>query len=513
MTLDEIRERAEKDLYFFAQLVNPQYVYGDIHEQVFRWLQDAETEKQLILLPRAHLKSHCVAVWTTWMITKDPSTSIIYLVSGEDLGKAQMYAIKNMLTSETYRELWPDMINPEEGKRDKWSEWAINVDHPMRRQMGIRDNTLLLKTVKSNFTGLHCDYIVYDDVVVPQNAYTETGRVEVSRAISQSSSVLNPGGHIKAVGTRYHPRDAYYSFIESIVPLFNEKGEIVDEKRAWSVFEEKSETKGDLTGNYLWPRTKCEKTGKWYGFNPSVLAAIRAQYFDAGERAQFYAQYYNEPNDPESRRLGHDNFQYYDKKHLKLVDGHWHFRDRRLNTFCAVDFAFTDGTRSDYTAIAVIGVDFEGNIYVLDLVQFRTSKYDVYYEKILDIHLKWELKKIRVESNAGANLIADYLKSEIRKNGLRLTIDAKPANVKLGSKEQRIAAILEPRYENGDMWHYKAGLVHELEEQLMLERPPHDDLKDALAAAVEIAKPATRHSMRTNVTPLRAHPRFGGLVR
>jgi len=32
------------------------------------------------------------------------------------------------------------------------------------------------------------------------------------------------------------------------------------------------------------------------------------------------------------------------------------------------------------------------------------------------------------------------------------------------------------------MWHYKAGLIMELEEQLIQERPPHDDLKDALGS-------------------------------
>ena len=513
MTPNEIRERAESDLYYFARLLNPQYVYGDIHEKVFRWMQDGNADNKLLLLPRAHLKSHCVAVYTAWRITKDPATSIIYLVSGEDLGMGQMYAIKGMLTCDTYRALWPEMIEEDEGRREKWSAWAINVDHPARKEAATRDNTLILKTVKSNFTGLHCDEIMYDDVVVPGNAYTETGRTEVRRAVSQSSSVLNPGGRIVAAGTRYHPRDAYHNFKEEIIPQFNEDGEIVDEVPAWDIFEFKAEDRGDLTGNYLWPRTKSPKTGKWYGFDTKVLATIRAKYYSLGERAQFHAQYYNEPNDPESARLESDKFQYYDRKHLKLVDCDWHFQDRKLNVFAAVDFAFTDGTKSDYTAIAVIGRDFEGNIYVLDLDQFRTSKYDEYYKRILEIHRKWELRKIRVESNTGANLIADYIKQKIREEGLRLTLDSKATTAKSGAKEQRIAAILEPRYENGDIWHFKSGLTLELEEQLVQERPPHDDLKDALAAAVEISTPPSRHSQRKKIANIKAHPRFGGVIR
>lgn len=511
---EEIVYRAERDLFFFAKLINPQYVYGDIHEEVFRWLSKVDaSDNQLLLLPRAHLKSHCIAVWTVWQVTKDPTTSIIYLTSGEDLGMVQMYAMKNMFTSDIYTTFWPEMFYREEGKRNKWSAWAINVDHPKRREASIRDNTILVKTVKSNFTGLHCENIVYDDIVVPGNAYTETGRTEVRRAVSQSASVLNPGGTLKCVGTRYHPRDVYYDFKEEMVPVFDRDGTIVEEHHAWEIFERQVESLGDLTGAMLWPRIKCTKTHKWYGFNSAVLAGIRSKYYTLGERAQFFAQYYNEPNDPGSARLHHDDFQYYDKKHLQLLDGIWHFKEDRLNVFAAADFAFTDSTKSDYTAMAVIGRDSKGFIYVLDLVQFKTSRYETYYQEVMKLHRKWEFRRMKVESNAGANLIAYYIKERLREEGLKLVIDAKNTSSTAGRKEQRVAAILEPRYENGDMYHYKAGLIMELEEQLIQERPPHDDLKDALSMAVDISIAPARFASTKKVVQLNSHHRFGGHIR
>ena len=512
--LEEIRYRAENDLFYFAQLINPQYMYGDVHEEVFRWLsgQDAK-DNQLLLLPRAHLKSHCIAVWAVWQITRDPTTSIIYLVSGEDLGLVQMYAMKAMLTTPDYRTIWPEMIEKMEAKRDKWSAWAINVDHPDRKEAGIRDNSIIIKTVKGNFTGLHCEIIVYDDIVVPGNAYTNTGRTDVRRAVSQSASVLNPGGIIKCVGTRYHPIDVYNDFKEELVPEFDEDGNIVAEEKAWDILERQAEDRGDLTGDYLWPRIKCAKSGKWYGFDSKILAGIRSKYFTLGEKAQFHAQYYNEPNDPDSNRLSHDGFQYYDKKHLSLSEGDWYFKENKLNIYAAVDFAFTDSTKSDYTAMAVIGRDHKGYIFILDLVQFRTSRYETYYQEIMKLHRKWEFRKVKVESNAGANIIANYIKERIREEGLRLTLDAKNTSAGSGKKEHRIAATLEPRYENGDMWHYKAGLIMELEEQLVMARPPHDDLKDALAAAVEISISPARFGKMKQVVNIRSHARFGGVIR
>ena len=36
--IDEIKALAEDDLYTFAVLVNPKYLYGDVHKKVFKWL-------------------------------------------------------------------------------------------------------------------------------------------------------------------------------------------------------------------------------------------------------------------------------------------------------------------------------------------------------------------------------------------------------------------------------------------------------------------------------------------
>ena len=55
-------------------------------------------------------------------------------------------------------------------------------------------------------------------------------------------------------------------------------------------------------------------------------------------------------------------------------------------------------------------------------------------------------------------------------------------------KEERISAILEPRYSNQTIWHYKGGNCQVLEEELLMTNPEHDDVKDALASVVEIAK-------------------------
>ena len=200
--IDEIKALAESDLYTFAVLVNPKYLYGDVHKKGFKgWMQE-EHPNQLLLLPRGHLKSHCLAVWVAWWVTKNPDTTILYISATADLAEQQLYAIKNMLSSAIYTRYWPVMINPDEGKRAKWATTAISVDHPLRAEEGIRDFTVRTAGLTTNTTGWHAEIIVPDDVVVPENAYTSEGRKKCANAMSQMASILNTGGMIKGCGTR-----------------------------------------------------------------------------------------------------------------------------------------------------------------------------------------------------------------------------------------------------------------------------------------------------------------------
>ncbi len=511
----KVIDLCEHNLFAFAKLLNPHYSYGEIHEEVFAWLSDPEANaRQLLLLPRGHLKSHCLAVYAVWRITYKPWVSIVYLSAGEDLAKDQIYAIKNMMTSDTYRYYWPEMLNAEEGQREQWSAYSFNVDHPERKRRGIRDHTIIVKTVRSNAIGLHCDELLSDDVVVPAFAYTASGRAEVQRALAQFTSILNPGGKIKAVGTRYHPDDAYQAMIEAEFPLWDPDKKVFEGKaNLWDVFQRETEDVGNGTGNFIWPRTFNPDTGEGYGFDHQILAIIRADYESKGELAQYFCQYYNDPNAIALQRIDRSKFQYYDPKNLTLSGSSITYGGQRLAVFAAMDVAWTTSESSDYTAIAVIGVDHDNNIFVLDLQQFKTSTFADYYQQVIELHHKWGFKKIRVETNAGGHFVKQELERYVRQNGDVLSVEGKPTVNAEGKKPERHAATLEWRYDAQKVWHFKGGLTAELEDQIILERPRHDDLVDAFVAAIEIAKPPGKriHGHVTNVDDnVYYDSRFGG---
>lgn len=503
-----VREAAEADLAVFINLVHPQRVLGHVHKDLCSWWTRGDAKRnQLVLLPRDHGKSAMVAYRVAWEITRNPAVRVLYISSTANLAEKQLKFIKDILTSKIYRRYWPEMVHPDEGKREKWTSTEISVDHPKRAAEYIRDPTVFTGGLTTGLTGLHCDIAVLDDVVVKENAYSSEGRDKVQSQYSLLSSIEGADAQEWAVGTRYHPQDLYNSMQDMQEDIYNEDGELVGSEPVYEIFERKVEDIGDGTGQFLWPRQQ-RSDGKWFGFDMRILAQKRAKYLD---KTQFRAQYYNDPNDSESAPIKREFFQHYSRIHLRQHDGIWHYNGRRLNVFAAVDFAWSLTRKADSTSIVVVGVDANHNYYVLDIDRFKTDSIKVYYEHILKLHEKWGFRRIRAEATvAQAVIVRDIKENYVKKYGLALVIEEYRPTVK---KEERIHATLSPRYENMQIFHDRGGNWELLEEELVLQNPPHDDIKDCLAACIDIATPPSNVRRRTDEARYAGiiNSRFGGI--
>lgn len=509
-TVEEIKEAAEADLATFIRLIAPGRMLSSCHLEVIEWWEKQGAKShQLLLYPRDHMKSALVAFRVAWYLTKDPTLRILYISSTSNLAQKQLGFIKQIFESDIHRRYWPDHIIPDEGKREKWTNSEICLDHPLRKKEQIRDPSIFTGGLTTNLVGMHCDIAVLDDVVTNDNAYTNEGREKVRHQYSLLSSIEGAESLEWVVGTRYHPNDLYNDLMNMKQDVFDEEGFIAGQESIYEIFERVVEDRGDGTGQFLWPRQK-RKDGKWFGFSKEVLARKRGQYLD---RMQFRAQYYNDPSDPDDVPVDSSKFQYYDPKFLTRSRGNWYFKNERLNVFAAVDFAYSLKNTSDYTAIVVVGVDSDNSIYVLDIDRFRTDRVSTYYEHILSLVHKWDFRKLRAEITGAQKVIVNELRNNyIKPNAISLSIDEHSPNRHMGAKEERIQAILEPRYDNLQIWHYRGGNCHLLEEELQSRNPAHDDIKDALASVLEIVKKPSSNFVKNMMKPVETiiHSRFGG---
>jgi phage terminase large subunit-like protein len=508
VTVDQIRLAAESDLVTFIKLVAPEQVLGQCHEDVCNWWgrEDAKSH-QLLLFPRDHGKSRLVAYRVAWELTKDPTLRILYISATANLAEKQLGFIKSILTSEIYSRYWPDHVHPEDGKRTRWTNSEIMLDHPLRKAEKVRDPSVFTGGLTTSLTGMHCDIAVLDDIVVYENAYTGEGRNKVKSQYSLLSSIEGAEAKEWVVGTRYHPVDLYNDLLQMEEDIFDDDGNKVGQENIYEIFERPVEDRGDGTGQMLWPRSQ-RRDGKWFGFDIKVLAKKRGQYLDKG---QFRAQYYNDPSDPDNVPIESSRFQYYERKLLKEENGYWFYKDSKLNVFASIDFAFSLSKKADYTAIVVIGVDSQNNIYVLDIDRFRTDRITEYFEHILQLSTKWSFRKLRAEVTVGQQAIVKQLKELIKQHGLAISVDEFRPNKYQGNKDERISATLEPRYDNLQIWHYRGGNTQTLEEELQSRNPPHDDIKDALASAIDIAvKPFKNVRREKSSNIVWANNRFRG---
>lgn len=509
---EDKRKQAESDLLYFIELVHPKRFLGNIHREVIRWWTASDHNRhQLLLLPRDHMKSAMAAYLATWLLTRDPTLRILYISSTSNLAVKQLKFIKDILTSDTYRLYWPDMVRKEEVKREKWTEREISVDHPRRREESIRDPSVFTAGLTTNTVGLHCDIAILDDVVVANNVYTEDGRKKVKEQYGYLSSIEDVDAREIVVGTRYHPLDLYSTLIEMMTEEYDEAGSVT--KPLFDVFERPVESAGDGTGEFLWPRVQ-RSDGKWFGFNAQVLADKRSKY---DNKIHFRAQYYNDPQDAESSPIPRSLFQYYDPNFLYKKDYLWHFQKNRLNIAAAVDFAFSTKKGADSTSIVVVGVDGYHNYYILDIDRFKTDKISDYFQHILQLYQRWGFRNLRCEVSVAQKVIVNDLKDNyIRKHGLGISVEEFNPVRWEGSKEERIMATLQPKYANRQIWHYQSGNTQTLEEELILQNPAHDDVKDALTACIDYLQklaPSSYYSIKKDQSsPMQFHTRFGGTL-
>ena len=508
-TIEEIRIAAENDLVFFIQLIAPSQVLGSCHKDVIQWWNRPDAKHhQLLLFPRDHGKSRLVAYRVAWELTKDPTLRVLYISATANLAEKQLTFIKGLMTSDIFRRYWPEHIHPEEGKRSKWTNSEIALDHPLRKSENIRDPSVFTAGLTTGITGMHCDIAVLDDVVVSENAYTEEGRGKVRAQYSLLSSIEGADAKEWVVGTRYHPKDLYNDMMQMQEDIYDDTGDKTGSESIYETYERAIENYGDGTGEFLWPRQQ-RRDGKFFGFDARILAQKRGKYLD---RVQFRAQYYNSPDDPDNRPIDYNQFQYFERKFLKQDGGHWHYKNTRLNIVASVDFAYSTRKTADYTAIVVVGVDADNNIYVLDIVRFRTDKISEYFKHILDLYNRWGFRKLCAEVTAAQQAIVKSLKQDyIATHGLAIKVEEIRPTRHQGSKEERMEATLIPRYDNNQVYHYRGGNTQVLEEELVTKNPAHDDVKDALTTAIEHsvkpAKSVRRSNQDSNIV---FHPRFGG---
>lgn len=221
------------DVFLAVWNVIQNYKTPGLHFRTAIWLQKCweRGETRLMLQAfRASGKSTLAGLFSAWLLCRDPDLRILVLSAESNLSEAMARTIRKIIERHPLAaHLRPD--NPD--------QWAADSFTVRRNRIG-RDPSVLAKGLYANITGTRADFILCDDVEVPNTCDTAEKRARLRERLTENEFILVPGGRQLYIGTPH----SYYSiyadaprpeigedeiflkdFCRLNIPILNEKGE------------------------------------------------------------------------------------------------------------------------------------------------------------------------------------------------------------------------------------------------------------------------------------------------
>jgi hypothetical protein len=163
-------------------------------------LLTSDTLRKLIVLPRGSFKSSIACeAYPVWLLLNNPNLRILLDSEVYTNSKNFLRQIRAHLQSEKVVNLFGSF-----GPTENWNEGEITIS---QRKIIKKEASITCSGIGAVKVGQHYDWIIFDDLNSPNNSNTPEGREKVIQHYRMSISLLEPGGTIVVIGTRYHQND------------------------------------------------------------------------------------------------------------------------------------------------------------------------------------------------------------------------------------------------------------------------------------------------------------------
>lgn len=204
-----------KSLYLTAKyLLGYSEVNWRTHGEMIQVLEGPEKRK-LIIMPRGTFKtSIAIVAYPIWCLLNDPNERIMIDSELFTNAKRSLQEISQHLQSEKLVNLFGEFRGD-----GVWNDSEILIS---QRTIIKKEASLMASGIGAEKTGVHATRILSDDLCSPSNMNTPENRQKVVDHYRYYTSILDPGGTIVVVGTRYHSSDLYAWLLENEIFLRNE---------------------------------------------------------------------------------------------------------------------------------------------------------------------------------------------------------------------------------------------------------------------------------------------------
>lgn len=344
---------------------NGEFLIADHHEE---WSQlVSEHERLCILAPRDHGKSWVLdKAYPIWMAWRNPGKSGFIFSATQDQASRILGDIKEEI--ETNPRL-ADLLPKKRGKN--WNQHALQLAN---------GHTIYARGFGTRVRGAHPVWIVCDDVLNDESAYSETTRAkQIAYFKSAVSNMCVPGGQIVVIGTPFHSADLYGELKE--MPAY--------------FYKRYSAIKAD--GTPLWPERYSLARLLWKRDKEigPLMFAREYQCEPVADDISLFPSYLFKGN--------------CELHHVKLGMPYKFWKSMGMSIYMGVDFAISSSASADFTVIFVMGVQENGDRWIIDIFKAQGMPYRLQKSKIIEYGRRYHPDLIFLESNQMQRIFGDEI--------------------------------------------------------------------------------------------------------
>jgi len=441
--LDKYKELHDREEYQdkflkFVKHVWPSFIAGSHHKifgEKLERVARGELKRLIVNMPPRHTKSEFASyLFPAWVMGQKPHTKIIQATHTAELAVGFGRKVKNLLDSEIYRDVFPDIQLARDAKAS--GRWSTDMG-----------GEYYAVGVGGALAGRGADLCIIDDPVSEQDALSPAALDNIYEwYTSGPRQRLQPGGAIIIVMTRWSIRDLTAKVLQKQAEGGADQWEVVEFP---AIFPD--------TDNVLWPEF----------WSRDELEGVRASI----PVAKWNAQYLQNPTAEEGAIIKREWWNVWDHDDPPVVD----------YVIQSYDTAFTKSERADYSAITTWGVFYpdEGDEAAIILLDAEKGRWEFpeLKDAAMRLYEEFEPDMVLIEQKAsGTPLTQDLRKMGIPVSGFTPGRGA--------DKFSRMNACA-PVFESGMVWCPETRWAEEvIEECASFPNGEHDDLADSMTQAI-----------------------------
>lgn len=443
--LQAIQCLSKNDLVDFSIYTNPRYNPIWLHEEIARQLmrvEKGEVKRLMLFVPPRYGKSELASInFPAWYLGRHPEKEIIVSSYSAELAQDFGYKTRNLVNTKEYQSLFETRLRDDSQSKAKW----LTQEGGGYTSVG----------VGGAITGRGANVLLIDDPIKNrEEAESQLIRDKIySWYTSTAYTRLEKDAAVILIMTRWHQDDLAGRLLKA-----------QDEADKWEVIKFPAiavkDEKYRKSGEPLWPDK----------YNLETLHSIKK----VAGTYDWSALYQQEPISSETQEFKPQFYQYRTIEYVKGL---------QTNAYLTIDTAISQKASADNTGFCLNFVDRE-NKWNIKAWKMKISPMEL-IDMLFDLQQEYRLISIGIEETIYLQAIKPFLDEEQRKRNRFLRIVSLKHNQV--QKETRIRGLL-PRYESYSVFHIKGHCEDLEEEQASFPKGIHDDVLDAEAYQIQIAK-------------------------